>query len=167
MVYLEDRLSDIKEVVRLNENPVVQVDLTASICGKRIGGGSFRDVYEYNLNPDFVVKIETGNSCCNTVEAMIWEEVKELSGKLEWVKDWFAPVEWLSPNGKIIVMRKTAQNDKKKKPERVPKFLWDVKTENFGWYKGNYVCHDYGQFYNFINYSKSNKKIDWESYEPQ
>lgn len=80
---------------------------------------------------------------------------------MEWVKDWFAPVKWISPNGRILVMRKTEEKPDKKRPDKVPDFLWDVKVDNFGWIGNNLVCHDYGQFYNMIDYKKKMKKVKW------
>lgn len=157
---LEDRLSSIKEVHNILDVAPLAMDLVTSICGEDLGKGAFRAVYEYNLDPRYVVKIEPQNTNCNMVEYLIWEEVKGLTGKLAWVKDWFAPVKWISPNGRVLVMQKTKER-KKAKPESVPAFLWDVKDDNFGWIGDKYVCHDYGQFYNFINYPSKMKKVDW------
>ena len=60
-------------------------------------------------------------------------------------------------------MQKTKET-KKEKPDKVPEFLWDVNEWNFGWIGDNYVCHDYGQFYGFIEYSKKMKKVSWKAY---
>lgn len=158
---LEDRLNSRFETDKILNDSSVSSDLVSSLIGEKIGFGTFRDVFLYNMNPDYVVKIEKGSSRCNIVESMLWEEIEHLTGKLEWVKNWFAPVSWISPNGKILVMKKTSKKPGKKKPSKVPKFLWDVKDDNFGWIGNNFVCHDYGQFYNFINYSKTMKNHKW------
>lgn len=160
---LEDNLSDIKKVSDLLELAPVANDFIVSICGEHLGTGCFRSVFEYNLDDSYVVKIEPLNSSCNLVEYMIWEEVKGLTGDLEYVKLWFAPVGWISPNGRIMTMKKTIQNDRREKPKKVPKFLWDVKIDNFGWIGKNFSCHDYGQFYNMINYPKGMKRVNWYS----
>ncbi len=85
--------------------------MLTSICGKKIGFGVFRCVYDYNLDDRYVVKIEPLNTNCNVVEYMLWNEIKGLINGLAWVKDWFAPVKWISPNGKILIMRKTKEVD--------------------------------------------------------
>lgn len=161
---LQDELSDLKTVTEMLDIPTISIDLVTSLCGKKIGFGQFRDVFEYNLDDRFVIKIEARNTNCNIVEDMIWDEVKGLHSQLSWVKDWFAPVEWISPNGRILVMRKTRVRPIRFNPKKVPAFLWDVKPDNFGWYKGKYVCHDYGQFYNMTAYPKLFKKIDWTKF---
>lgn len=161
MMNLEDNLLDLDRTNSMLQIPAVASDFVTLLCGRFIGSGVYRSVFECNFDDRFVVKVEPRNSGCNFIEYMIYDEVKWLKGDLEWVKDWFAPVEWISPNGRILLMRRTKEYPKRKKPEKVPKFLWDLKTDNFGWYKGNYVCHDYGQLYNFIEYKKTFKKINW------
>ena len=121
----------------------------------------FKDWAEGNLDEKYVIKIEPRNTNCNQVEYTLWEEIKGLTGDLAWVKDWFAPVKWISPNGRILLMQKTKEDFNKEYPEKIPKFMWDVKPDNFGWIGKNLVCHDYGQFYSFIEYSKKMKKVDW------
>jgi len=165
MLKLEDNLLDADRTNSMLQIPTVASDFVTFLCGKFLGSGTFRSVFECNFDDRFVVKVEPRNTNCNIVEYMIWEEVQYLKGNLAWVKDWFAPIEWISPNGRILIMRRTKDYPKRKKPEKIPKFLWDIKPNNFGWYKGNYVCHDYGQFYNFIEYKKGFKKIDWAYWE--
>lgn len=161
---LEDELEDINRVAALLAVTPIVLDFVTSICGKHIASGAFRSVFDYNLDDKYVVKIEPSNTNCNIVEYMIWDEVKGLCNNLEWVKKWFAPVKWISPNGKILVMRKTTESHKrhkKKLPEKVPEFLWDIKLDNFGWIGNDFVCHDYGQFYNMIHYPKKMVKAKW------
>lgn len=158
---LEDNLLDFNRVNSMLQIPSVASDFVTSICGKFIGSGVYRSVFEYNLDSRFVVKIEPRNTNCNIVEHMIWDEVRGLCNDMEWIKNWFAPVEWISQNGCILLMRKTTQVSNKERPEKVPKFFCDVHLNNFGWIGKNYVCHDYGQFYNMIEYKKGFKKIKW------
>ena len=158
---LEDNLNDPQEVANILDISMVAYDLVSSICGEEIGRGCFRSVYDYNLDNKYIVKLEPKNTNCNTVEWMIWEEVKGLNGELAWVKDWFAPVKWISPNGRVLIMRKTKEESNLDQPIKAPKFLWDAKPDNFGWIGGNYVCHDYGQFYNMIHYPKGMRNIKW------
>lgn len=159
---VEDNLLDLSKVNDILRIPSLASDFVTIVCGESIGAGSFRDVFNYNTHKGYVIKLEPGSTDCNLVEWMIWEEVKYLSGDMEWVKDWFAPVEWISPNGRILVMKKTKPTHKKlSPPDKIPAFLWDVKLENFGWIGNKFVCHDYGQFYNMINYPKKMIKANW------
>ena len=164
LLKLEDNLSDLDRAKAMLDIPAVALDFITSICGEQIGTGVFRSVFEYNLDNKYVVKIEPLSTNCNIVEHMIWDEVEGLHGKLEWVKKWFAPVKWVSPNGRILVMQKTKEIYSRKRPEKVPAFFWDVKPDNFGWIGKNYVCHDYGQFYNMIYYPSRMRKINWNKY---
>ena len=158
---IELELYDSIEISKLLLNYDVMLDMIRTMCGKQIGAGAFRDVYDYNLDSKYVIKIERGNTDCNIVEYMLWNEIMGLEGDLAWVKNWFAPIWWISPNNKILIMKKTKDISSKKKPDRIPAFMWDVKNSNFGWIGNKYVCHDYGQFYNFINYSKKMRKVIW------
>lgn len=164
MKSLQENLRNIEELKALTGSINVMQDLAMSLCGRLINEGSFRSVYEYNLDSDYVIKVEWGNSRCNIVEYMMWNEIQHLQKDLAWVKEWFAPVEWISPNGRLLVMKRTKpiqHSDLNKLPEKVPAFLWDIKPDNFGWLGKKLVCHDYGQFYNFIHYSKKLKKANW------
>lgn len=160
---IDDELFSAEESQKILSNPAVAYDLVAIMMGKKLGSGCYRAVYECNAYPTskYVIKIEPGSSSCNVVEAAVWNEVKWFTGEMEWVKKWFAPVEWISPNGKILCMHKTIQKPNKKKPDKVPTFLSDIKEENFGWIGNNYVCHDYGQLWNLTKYNKGFKKAKW------
>jgi hypothetical protein len=163
--YIEDELLDSEQANAMLKIPAVGYDFVTSLCGEYLGSGQFRSVFDYALDDKYVIKIEPKNTNCNTIEYMMYNEIQYLQGDLSWVKDWFAPVKWISPNGRLLVMRKTkphTDKTKKKRPDKIPKFLWDVKEENFGWIGNNYVCHDYGQLYNLIEYSKRMIKIDWD-----
>lgn len=163
MIKLTDKLENMEALHNIVQCTSVITDMVTSLCGKHISEGTFRSVYEYALDDKYVIKLENTESNCNLVEYMIWDEVKWLTGNLAWVKDWFAPVKWISPNGRILVMEKTKkEHPKLKRPDKIPAFLWDVKWTNFGWLGKNYVCHDYGQFYNMIHYPKKMVKVDWE-----
>jgi hypothetical protein len=153
-------LNNLNAVNSIVQNSDVITDMVNTLCGQHIGDGLYRSVYEYQLDRNYVIKLEGTSTNCNLVEYLIWEEVQGLIGDMAWVKDWFAPVKWISPNGRILVMKKTKKTDKPK-PDKIPKFLWDVKENNFGWIGDKYVCHDYGQFYNMIHYPKGMQKVNW------
>lgn len=55
---------------------------------------------------------------------------------------WFAPVVQISPNGRILVMKRTTPLGEL--PNSMPAFFTDFKRANYGVYEGRIVCHDYG-----------------------
>lgn len=159
--YTTDEMNNYTALHNIHSNRAVTQDLILSLCGKHLGEGMYRSVYEYKLDENYVIKLESIGSNCNLTEYMMWNEIQHLSEDLAWVKKWFAPVKWISPNGRVLVMKRTVQKYNKKRPDKVPSFMWDVKEDNFGWIGNNFVCHDYGQFYNFIHYPKRMKKAKW------
>lgn len=161
---IEDELYDYEEAKKILVGPVVSYDFIACFLGKKLGYGCYRAVYDYNLSEKkrpLVLKIEPGFTNCNVTEAAIWNEVYWFQNELAWVKDWFAPVEWISPNGKVLCMHKTEPRPAKKRPTKVPHFLSDIKDENFGWIGNKFVCHDYGQLWNITHYHKRFKPATW------
>ncbi len=160
---LENRLNNFEEVCDITHNQDVNTDLILSLCGKKIGFGCYRTVYEYNLNDKYVIKIESENTSHNVSEYILWDEIQGLKGDLAWVRDWFAPILWMSPNGKILVMEKTSEDPKNKKLERpreVPTFFSDLKYDNWGWIGNKFVCHDYQFIHKFIKYEKKMQKVN-------
>ena len=120
MVYLiEDDFLDMERADAMLKIPAVAYDFVTTLCGKHIGSGSTRSVFDYSLDEKYVIKIEPKNTNGNTSEWMIYNEIQYLSGELAWVKDWFAPIKWISPNGRILLMEKTIPhnyNTKKTRP---------------------------------------------------
>lgn len=149
----------------------VGMDLICCLVGPNISDGNFRAVYEHSLDPTKVIKIEYGhgektvhdstmqNSFCNVQEFLMWREIENLKNNLAWVKDWFAPVHWISPSGHILCMERTIEYPERARPEKIPSFLWDVKQSNFGWIGDKFVCHDYAHVPAFTTYSKRMQKV--------
>lgn len=163
-IRLSNRLNDIKELSAISQLESVNSDLIKMFIGKHIGSGYYRSVFEFNPRPDkYVVKIEHNDTNCNTNEFLIWEEVSWLVGDLAWVKDWFAPILYMSPNGKILIQERTSMygSGGQEYPSEVPDFFSDVKLDNFGWLNKKFVCHDYGFINRFIKYNKRFRKAKW------
>ena len=163
MKRLENRLNSITELCELSGSQDVNTDIILTLCGKKIGSGSSRSVYEFNMDPKkLVVKIE-GETLHNPnlVEYWLWDEIRGLKGSLAWVKQWFAPIRFCSPNGRILIMERTSQDGKKERPNKIPEFFSDVHINNFGWLNGKFVCHDYGFLYKFVKYEKKFQNVKW------
>ena len=164
LIRLENNLNSIEEVNIISKLQDVNTDLITTLIGKKLGQGTYRAVYQHNWDKDWVIKIEPNNTSSNISEYMLWDEIQGLINKLAWVKEWFALVLWMSPNGKILCMQKTSQEPKNRKleiPDKVPAFLADVKLDNFGWIGNKFVCHDYGFLHKFIKYENKMQTIKW------
>lgn len=124
---------------------IITADLIQLFLGRKIGTGSYRDVYEFGLDKDCVVKVECRNhpqghsTFSNVAEMDIWTNVKGT----RWAK-WFAPCVFLSGYGLVLIQRRTEPCPIDRLPAKVPSLLADLKPQNWGLYQGNPVVHDYG-----------------------
>lgn len=129
------------------------------LCGKLIGEGIHRRVFECRLRDDLVVKVETESHWryfANVLEMKFWNDHEAYKK----VSDWLAPCEYLSPDGRILLQRKaSAIVDLSLLPEQLPSFLTDVKPSNFGLLDGRLVCLDYAM--TIPNPSTRLKKVEW------
>jgi hypothetical protein len=131
------------------------------LCGRHIGKGAFRNVFECGFDPSLVVKVESEQrSFSNVMEWEVWHSVVETE-----FEKWFAPVVQISPNGSVLLQRRTTPV--LKWPERIPSFFTDIKRANFGMFNGNFVCHDYGL--NMLierGLTRRLSKVNWRDWEP-
>jgi hypothetical protein len=112
--------------------------LVSILCDRQIGSGMSRTVYDSRVLEDYVIKFEETSGCFqNQLEWEIWHNVKYTK-----FAKWFAPCEWISDNGSVLIMKKTTPASKY--PDKMPAFLTDFKKTNYGIYKNHLVCHDYG-----------------------
>lgn len=133
---------DYKRKLEYLQDPKMSLEIFDSLIGNFIGSGCSRDVYEYIPDNKFVVKIEhaTGEGD-NLAEYNIWRAIQFTANS-----KWFAPCQWISPNGMILIQRKTLPlygATKNKVPEKIPSFFTDVHSKNFGWMDKQLVAHDY------------------------
>lgn len=128
------------------------------LCGEKIGQGISREVFKCRLNESWIVKIERdGFYHQNIHEWKIWQEIQH------WKKmsKWFAPCEYLSPHGTILIQQKTTPAYKKDLPNSLPAFFTDIKQENYGMLGEQFVCFDYGIIPISRNWSTKLKKASW------
>ena len=119
----------------------LQSEMFRLICGKELGEGSSRKVFEHAHNRKLVIKTESNvKSFCNIVEWETWLFAKQTK-----LKKWFAPCVDISPCGGVLLQKKIVPVDISRLPLEVPECFSDLKVENWGLYKGNIVCCDYGQ----------------------
>lgn len=144
----------------LVNRPEIGMEIINFVCGDLIGQGCYRDVFEYNLDDKFVVKICRENDASdNYVEWRIWNSVKYTT---DGTKDWFAPCEWISTNGRVLLQRRTQPLSTKEKliPEKIPAYFTDVKAANFGWIGNKLVAHDYSHcLEKFGSFATNRKKM--------
>lgn len=128
------------------------------LCGRKINEGIHRTVYECKIRPDLVVKVENQELryFANVMEDKFWTDHQNYSK----VAAWLAPIEFLSPDGRLLLMRRVRPlHETDKLPEKLPAFLSDVKRDNFGWLNGHLVCVDYA--WTVPNPSLRMKRVEW------
>lgn len=142
----------------MSENTSAFRELFNMFCNEQIGRGMSRDVYDSEVVPDCVVKVETRVKCFqNILEWETWERVKET----EFAK-YFSPCRWISPSGVILVQTRTEKIPRNQYPKLMPYFFTDFKYDNYGMLNGQIVCHDYGTNLLFeYGMTKRMKKIKW------
>ena len=125
----------------LNWQPDIQADINQLLFADRICEGRTREVYVYRPNEKWVIKIECASTFNNCYEHNIWCAA---NGTI-WAK-WFAPVHFIAPLGRALVMTRTRPPRKGDPPfpKSIPNFFTDVLYRNWGILNGRWVCHDYG-----------------------
>lgn len=127
-----------EERYEIANDQMLVTDLVFMCLGPKIGSGDTRDVFEFGLNDDWVIKVEEGNTHNNVLEFELWHDAKLSNDGL---KDWLAPCRALSNCGKFLLMDKTTPV--LRYPEKMPRCLNDTHTANFGMIGDKFVCHDY------------------------
>lgn len=108
--------------------------------GEKLGNGIARDVYAHAYDPDLVIKFEASKrSFSNVVEWELWNRVQDTAAA-----KWFAPCEYISPCGAILIQKRTKPVSHSELPKRIPHFFTDLKAPNWGRLGDRIVCHDYG-----------------------
>lgn len=136
-------------------------DLFNLVCGKCLGEGIHRKVFECRIAPQYVVKVEDDGSnfwryFANVKEMNFWSD----HASYEKVSKWLAPCDYLSPDGRILLQKRCENVTQAfELPKEMPSFLSDLKRENFGWYEGRLVCMDYAM--TIPNPNTRLKKADW------
>lgn len=139
-------------------NNLVYEDAFNLLCGRLLGEGIHRKVFECRLRPDLVVKVEDEPNWryfANVKEMAFWCDHQHYKK----VADWLAPCEYLSPDGRILLQRKCTPVDPAKLPTKLPQFMSDFKPCNFGYLDGRLVCVDYAM--TIPNPSLRMVKADW------
>lgn len=116
-------------------------DYRDMLLGKYLGRGRFREVYVCGIDESLVVKVARDRDGC-LHNGMEWEHYWDLH-EIEKVKPWLCPVERITDDHSILLMKRAETIQKHQLPKKVPKFVTDLKPENLGWYEGRPVVIDY------------------------
>ena len=144
--------------MRATDDEAVFRDAFNMLCGKEIGNGIHRTVFECKIRPDLVVKVE--NECyrefANVLEMRFWNDQQHYKK----IADWLAPCEFLSPDGRILLQKRADPlSENEKLPFLMPSWMTDIKRDNFGRIDGKLVCIDYA--YTLSNPNIKLKKANW------
>lgn len=149
-------------------SPAMQRDALTLFLGRRLGEGVGRRVYLCETDATKVVKIEgDAYSYQNQHEHHVWQQLQGT----EWAK-YLAPVHGISHSGAVLLMErvlplrgmhtdKFAGKVKALKNVWLPRFLTDLKRENYGWLNGRIVACDYGSALMFCNQPLKLRKVKW------
>lgn len=113
-------------------------DLSDLFIGNFIANGSSRSVYHYNMNNNWVVKIDRSANFNNVSEWDIWHNMKDTKAA-----KYLAPCHHISSCGRVMLQSKTKPVTIEMMPKRIPAFFADTKVDNWGRIGNNIVCHDY------------------------
>lgn len=138
---MSERDLDILEMT--GKDPRIIMDTFSFILGEKLGEGQTRSVYDYALDPNWVVKIAKRHPNDNVLEFDIWHLIKDTQES-----KWFAECKFLSPSGHLMLQRKTKPIIKL--PVLLPNVFTDIHLRNFGKIGNQVVCHDYA--YSLIRY---------------
>lgn len=118
----------------------VAMDLLDLVIGERIGYGAYREVFEYALNPEWVIKIARSDEGIhhNILEFKFYQNLDEQERKH------FATIEWMSPGGNAIIQQRVDPIPLQVDLELELPDVWDIKRENMGYVKGVPVIVDLG-----------------------
>ena len=142
----------------MSQSPSMHREVFNLMCDELLYTGMSRAVWTSNLMPDCVLKVEERPGVFqNVVEWETWQRVKDTP-----LRRWFAECVAISPNGSVLVMRRTRPASDKDYPEKMPIFLCDFKRRNCGMAGKQLVCHDYGtnQLFEY-GMSKRLVKANW------
>ncbi len=126
-------------------NKTTYEDFFNLVCGKLLGEGIHRKVFECRLRPDLVVKVEipqTFRFFANVHEMALYNRAPYAAQR------WLAKPDLLSPDGRVMFQERVMPiSDVSELPAELPGFLTDIKVENFGWVREGdtrrLVCVDY------------------------
>jgi len=132
-------------------------DAFNALCGPKLGEGLHRTVFLCAFDPTLVIKVENTD----------WPEHKNIAEFNNWQENcdaptfgkWLAPCVRISPEGRVLIQKRTEPIHHRDLPAMLPAFLTDIKQENFGWYDGRIVAHDYPRLNGPL--SKRLRKADW------
>ena len=135
------------------------------MVGEEIGRGASRVTYAMKNDNDYVLKIceEAVDWHQNLLEWETWLNVKH---RPQAVKKWFAPCLLISKCGRMLIQRRVKRLDPNKLPPKLPHFLADFNTKNFGLIGQQVVACDYGAVmqdaWTQVAYAKPKmKKVTW------
>ena len=131
-------------------------ELWSVLVGRVIDEGVHRKVYEVQFHEGLVLKMEKSTRAFHNVRE--WEVWNNVSWSEELAK-WFAPCVAISSNGKFLLQKRTRPVRIEDMPALCPKCLTDKKVQNFGWYDGRVVAHDYS--FTLPNFERRLVKGKW------
>lgn len=146
--------SDLYDVSQAMNAP--EKKLRKLLCGKLLGSGMYRDVYELRCNSKYVIKVEREPEICMFANIT---EFRNFINFKDWTlfNRWFAPCILINKTGTLLIQKRVYWDGKRRKdyPTHVPYMFTDLKLKNFGWIGDQFVCCDYS----YVREGFTNKKM--------
>lgn len=144
--------------------------LSDTFLGQQLGKGVARRVFEMDIFPEYVIKIEAEDlrDWQNIAEWELWH-----SAKLK-LSQYLAPCVWISGDGLVLIQKRCQPMSPHLIPQKVPAVLSDTHDGNWGWLMdpeanpkrpGRPVMFDYGR--NLAHYYAQNVAMRFRDEEPQ
>lgn len=139
-----NKVKELAHLIRTLNSCKTTKEVRKQICGKLLGRGCYRNVYECKLAPEFVVKIERNmvqGMFCNVTEYRNWQNLRYWN----YLAPWLAECITISEFGNVLIQRRVNWSGRKRKdyPKQIPFPFTDTKISNFGWIGDKFVCCDY------------------------
>lgn len=125
-------------------------------AGKLLGEGADRKVFTHKQDPTLVIKAETGTySAANVAEWDLWSDFQDRpQGRF------LAPCVAISPYGRFLLQRRVSPVAIDLLPDKLPRFLADLKAKDFGWYDCRVVCCNYA-YIGSSGFNMRREKTSW------
>lgn len=149
-------------------NPAHAVAFCQFMIGKQLGEGMSRIVYENRFDPTTVIKYQARPAASPShanQNVLEWEAWGWAQDHRPDIMKWLARCYHISECGRFMIQQKVRVMREHERPKKMPAFLTDFQTENFGFLRdGRLVACDYGTIMGRVFRDKAPKglrKVFW------
>jgi len=139
-IYTNDSEKRENVISGIMKDHVLTYEMLDMILGEYLGSGISRAVFVYKPDIRFVIKVEISSYSANILEWRTWHNFKEDKR----ISKWLCPIKDISTHGLFLIQKRAKKiEDTSLLPLKLPTFLSDIKSDNFGWIGKQLVMVDY------------------------